>query len=414
MERVRRVHQLPKVVEKAPRPYEMQAPTAYGEWAQADFGERWMRRSDGTAVKVYFFVLSLSRSRYKFVWLSRSPFTTALAVYAHELAFRYFNGVPRKIRYDQDRVLLRDENLGDLLLTSGFKALVRECGFQPVFCHKGDPESKGQVENVVKYVKHNFLRGRYMDDIEALNRLALDWLERTGNGSEHHGIRRVPAREFEQEQPCLMPYTGVPTAPRTGTVAHHVRKDNTVSYHGNYYTVPTGTYQGETTTVHLEEQEGCLLIYSSQTGKQIARHKLSEDKGRLVSDPSHKLDRQRSVSEYEQEVRRSLPPDEGVDRYLAELRARKPRHYRDNLRFLARMASEIGAEDISRAVELCAAAEVYNGHDLLAVANGLRLRRGTAAPPSATPPPVTVAHNVTASSLTPDKTDISTFNQFFR
>ena len=102
-----------------------------------------MKTSQGIPLKVYFFAMSLSRT----------PFTTDLAVYAHELAFEYFSGVPRKIVYDQDKVFLVKENLGDLILTHGFRALVREHGFNPVFCRKSDPESKGKIENVVKYFR---------------------------------------------------------------------------------------------------------------------------------------------------------------------------------------------------------------------------------------------------------------------
>lgn len=41
--RIRKVYNLPKEVEKSYRPYEKQPETAYGEYAQCDFGERWMR-----------------------------------------------------------------------------------------------------------------------------------------------------------------------------------------------------------------------------------------------------------------------------------------------------------------------------------------------------------------------------------
>ena len=84
----------------------------FGEYAQADFGEHWMQRADG--------------------------------------------GRPKKVLYDQDKVLLHDENLGDLILTKCFRAFVNQQHFEPVFCRKSDPESKGKVENVVKYVKQNF------------------------------------------------------------------------------------------------------------------------------------------------------------------------------------------------------------------------------------------------------------------
>lgn len=94
--RLRLTHHLPKEFEKSYRPYEKQPGTPYGEYAQCDFGERWMKTLQGQSLKVYFFAMCLSRSRYKFVYFSRTPFTTALAVYAHELAFEFFGGVPRK------------------------------------------------------------------------------------------------------------------------------------------------------------------------------------------------------------------------------------------------------------------------------------------------------------------------------
>ena len=120
----------------------------------------------------------MSRSRQKFVYFSSTPFTSALAVYAHELAFAYFKGKPRKIIYDQDKVLLVRENLGDLILTRTFRAFVNEQHFQPVFCRPADPESKGKVENVVKYVKRNFLAGRTFHSPEILNTEVVQWLEK--------------------------------------------------------------------------------------------------------------------------------------------------------------------------------------------------------------------------------------------
>ena len=155
-------HNLSKESEKSYRPYEKQPETPYGQYAQFDFGERWMNTSQGIPLKVYFFAMSLSRSRYKFIYFSRTPFTTDLAVYAHKLAFEYFSGVPR---------------------------------------------------NVVKYVKYNFLRDREFTSIEQLNEEVQAWLKRTANGMEHHGIHRIPSVEFELERPHLMPYREVPTIP---------------------------------------------------------------------------------------------------------------------------------------------------------------------------------------------------------
>ena len=133
VERIRAKYGIAREDDRHPRPYEKQSETPYGKFAQVDFGERWQKDALGNSVKVYFFAMVMSRSRHKYVYFSDRPFTTAMAVYAHELAFRFYGGVPERIMYDQDRVFIRDVNLGDLILTAGFKKLVSECGFTPVF-----------------------------------------------------------------------------------------------------------------------------------------------------------------------------------------------------------------------------------------------------------------------------------------
>ena len=130
---VRQKYNLPKNPEQGYRPYEKQPEDPFGRYAQVDFGERYMSRSHG-CVKVYFFAMVMSRSRQKFVYFSLNPFTTALAIYAHEIAFKFYGGSPDKILYDQDKVLLHAENLGDLILTNGFRQFVNEIGFEAVFC----------------------------------------------------------------------------------------------------------------------------------------------------------------------------------------------------------------------------------------------------------------------------------------
>ena len=127
------------------------------------------------------------------------------------------------------------------MLTTKFQSFVKEQHFLPVFCRKADPESKGKVENVVKYVKGNFLSGRLFYNIDRLNEEARLWLERTGNGKEHGTTRLIPNREFIVEKNFMMPYYGTPQPPQEYMTEYHVRKDNTVQYRGNYYSVPSGT-----------------------------------------------------------------------------------------------------------------------------------------------------------------------------
>lgn len=404
-------HNLPKNPEEHPRLYEQQPESPYGESAQVDFGERYMTTPNGTSVKVYFFAMVLCRSRYKFVYFSRIPFNTALTVYAHELAFQYFGGKPQRIIYDQDKVLLRDENLGDLILTKGFRRFKDEQHFECVFCRKSDPESKGKVENVVKYVKGNFLRGRLFSTIEDLNEQGKSWLERTGNGSLHHGIHRIPADVFEEERPFLTPYTGVPTAPKEELHPHKVRKDNTVSYRCNYYTVPTGTYTGRESTVFLEEKDSRLLIYSHDTGKLIAEHEIDPGKGRLVRNSSHKRDREAGLEELEEKIKGYLSSSGQVIDYLSETHKRKPRYYRDSLCYIIREMCKYTPDILNRALETSMGMGSYNARQLVEVAETIRRKEGIDILPEKGD--VLPAAMGTCPDMIPEQSNIDNYNKLF-
>ncbi|MFI5193757.1 MAG: IS21 family transposase, partial [Chitinophagales bacterium] len=216
----------------AGREYEMVEEAPYGSQAQADFGEYNLRNSQGRKVKVHFMTMVLSRSRYKWVFFSTSKFKTEGSIDGHERAFGFFEGVADTVVYDQDRVFLVDENKGDLVLTEKFRTYSRQCGFKLHFCRKADPESKGKIENVVKYVKQNFLYNRPFSDIETLNQEALAWLARTANHMPHSSTRKQPGAEWEIEKQYLKPYH--PASPKTNEpLVYSVRKDNSNSIRGN-------------------------------------------------------------------------------------------------------------------------------------------------------------------------------------
>lgn len=94
-------------------------------------------------------VNELSRQSY-----SQAQITQLLGV--HRDTVRRYQSMSEKEFNDH---LLR-ENFGDYVMTEEFAKYVAEAGYEPVFCMAADPQSKGLVENVVRYVKGNFLLGR--------------------------------------------------------------------------------------------------------------------------------------------------------------------------------------------------------------------------------------------------------------
>ncbi|MEH7544846.1 helix-turn-helix domain-containing protein [Neobacillus vireti] len=103
------------------RDYEAIPDSPMGEQIQVDFGFTKQRTINNKEVKLSFIAFDLSNSRYKYKeWLDR-PFTTEDVVRAHENAFKWFEGIPRELVYDQDSLIVVSENGEDLILTKEFQ-----------------------------------------------------------------------------------------------------------------------------------------------------------------------------------------------------------------------------------------------------------------------------------------------------
>src|SRR5690606_6537634 len=112
------------------RDFQMIAELPYGQQAQVDFGFYNMRTTDGKTKTVQFFCLVLSRSRFKYVVFTDTPYTSETVIKAHEKAFEYIGGMPQEVVYDQDRLFLVNENLGELMLTERFRSYVSQRSFK--------------------------------------------------------------------------------------------------------------------------------------------------------------------------------------------------------------------------------------------------------------------------------------------
>lgn len=362
---VRKKYGISKSNDAKIRPFEKLPETEPGVTMQADFGEYWMHRDDNRRVKVYFFVAVMSYSRHKYVYFSKTPFTSEMAIYAHQLAFQFYGAKPREIIYDQDKVFIHNENYGDVVLTKLFQAFVSSEHFKCVFCRKSDPQSKGKVENVVKYVKYNFLRGRDFTTIEMLNESAIRWLARTANGLPHSTTKRIPSDAFAEELPHMIPYTGTPNHPRNCMKEYLVRKDNTISYHGHFYNVPTGTYCGDGTFVWVSYKDEKLEIYSNETGKLLVRHEIARNIGQSIIDESIQRPKLPSRKELENYILSYLDGNELVAMWLKNLYETKPRYYRANINHLNAALESFLPEALIKSFEICLDKGNYNANDLI-------------------------------------------------
>ena len=360
---VRQKHHLPQT--SPIREYNAVEELPYGLQAQVDFGQYNMRDGLSKRIKVWFFAMSLSRSRYKYIYFSDIPFTSHTAIEAHEKAFSFFNGIPDQVVYDQDKLFLTDENRGDLLLTSAFKDYCRERKFHLHFCRKADPQSKGKIENVVKYVKQNFLYNRPFMDISVLNTEALAWLLRTANAKPHAGTQKIPFNEWCIEQLSLTPFMAVAIKPPSSL--YTVRKDNIISWKGNFYTLPSGTYKGRGTQVSISPQEGLLNI-CSLSGIHVCSAAISIEKGKTIINTDHKRDKSGKIQQLINDIALLFDNPLLAKQYMTCIHKEKPRYIRDQLILLRQTLVKLDKQLINKALKYCVEMNVFSANDFKSVA----------------------------------------------
>lgn len=370
---VRQANNIPIV--KPLREYAPVEELPYGEQAQVDFGDYNMRMSDGTRKKVKFFAMVLSRSRMKFIWFLDKPFTAQTVCQAHEKAFEFFGGIPKTIVYDQDRTIIVDENLGDLILTSTFKKYTQSRSFALHFCRKSDPESKGKIENVIQYVKKNFLYNRVYYDLEALNAEAIAWLARTANFLPHNFTKLSPDSEFVIEKEYLKPYTPL-IVQNMQNKTYTVRKDNTIAFRSNFYELPRGTYKGEGTRVIVRDNDNTLSIYNLQSGL-ICTFPISGLRGQKITNTNHRRDTSKTLDEMINLTAAYFTQKELALSYINQIRKIHPRYTRDHLQVILRalpLANQITSD---KTLDFCLLNELFNGHEFEQVLHVLLLENQT-------------------------------------
>jgi hypothetical protein len=229
------------------------------------------------------------------------------------------------------------------------------------FCRKADPESKGKVENAVQYVKKNFLYNRLYSDLQTLNEQAVAWLDRTANHLPHNYTKKSPASEFMIEKQYLNPYSPM-TIENKEQKTYSLRKNNTINYHSNFYTVPAGTYTRPGEKVIVKQNDGVIEIYSVNN-KLICTHKLSLLTGQTISNTNHKRDTSKSLDKMMQKAAGYFSDKNMAMDYFMKIKKKLPRYTRDNLQVILKSLTSIEKETADKTLSFCQQNSVFNANE---------------------------------------------------
>jgi transposase len=350
--------------EKAIRQYTEVTELSPGAQAQVDMGQMLMKDMYNKSVRIYIFTMVMSHSRKKFVYFQDRPYKAADFIEAHDIAFRYYGGRTEEIAYDQDRVMTVAENAGDLIFTEAFENYKKYAGFSIFLCRGNDPESKGKIESVIKYVKRNFLACRIYCGISTLNSDGLAWLERTANAKIHETTKMIPNIVFAEEIKRLKsaPTLSEPPKPKSAIV----RPTNVVHYLQNRYEVPKGTYlPGRKALITVDDEAGRVFFADQQTGELLAEHNIAYGStGKKIPLPRNA--QRFKETKYDEFKIKVLSAYEGIyliEEYIDKLIEKYPRYARDQLRIMKNCAETYVQEELQNALDYCIDRDLFSAND---------------------------------------------------
>ncbi|MEK7226672.1 MAG: hypothetical protein AAB221_13445 [Bacteroidota bacterium] len=140
--------------------------------------------------------------------------------------------------------------------------------------------------------------------------------------------------------------------PTENTLPYKARKDNTVGFKGNFYSIPVGTYKGPDTIVFLIQESDDLLILGSDK-QQIARHKISHLKGKLVCNNNHHRDGSIAIKELIGQVASRFSDVPQANLYLEKIRVQNPRYVRDQVKMIQSVCDKYTTGQCDRALQYC-------------------------------------------------------------
>jgi transposase len=250
--------------------------------AQVDFGEA-LAKVGGHLRRVEFFVMALPHSDAFFVRAYERECTETFWD-GHARAFEFFGGVPRRITYDNSRVMVaKIVGPRQRQLTEGFLQLKSHYLFDHHFCLVQRPNEKGVVEGTVKFARLNFLvpvpQVRDLDELNAgLLGRCRDDLRRRVRGEE-----AIKQALLEADRAAFLPLPAAPfdACRKRSTAANSL---SLVRFDDNDYSVPV-RYAHHPIVVRAYADR----IVLCHAGREVAEHLRRWGREGVSYDPVHYL-----------------------------------------------------------------------------------------------------------------------------
>jgi transposase len=226
---------------------------------------------------LHVFCAVLAWSRVRFVrFADNERADTTLALLAE--CFEVLGGVPKVVLADRMGCLKGGVVADVVIPTPDYVRFATHYRFRPDFCEGYDPQSKGIVENLVRYSKDDLMvplgvisrRVSGSADIAAANEAAKRWCEEV-NSTRHSEICAVPTQRLADTE---LPLLAVLPSLRPSIGRRELRKVDKLScirFASARYSVPNRLLGN---TVEVLATSAGVTILAPGTGEMLAEHPL--------------------------------------------------------------------------------------------------------------------------------------------
>ena len=346
-----------------------------GEFLQVDWGEvRDLPLTHAGPTRTrYFFAARLKYSRFMFVQfhsdMREETFLRALID-----CFLAIGGVPWVVVTDNMKtaVLGRDA-AHQPIWNPAYQKLAAEFHFLPEACTPAAGNQKGSVENLVKFVKQNFLPGRSFHDDRDLVEQCQQWLTQVNTERINDATKALPTTLLLEEQGQFSPLPA--SAQDYGFFdCVVVNRESLVALESNHYSVPTHLV-GRALTARVHRTHIDLFA----DGDRVASHPRSQGKSQRVLDPAHFEEAFKSKPRGRVMVYRDWLCGLSLEAnsYLRELCHKRRAEMGQQITLLYETAQQTPKGDFVTALELAAEQQMYGAEYVQAI-----LRRPKRAAPS--------------------------------
>ncbi|MEE1285717.1 MAG: IS21 family transposase [Ruminobacter sp.] len=256
----------------------MRFETSPGFQAQVDWKEKFkLTNKSGEIIEFNVFIVVLGYSRMKYLMVTKDRTQTTVFNGLLE-SFKYFNGVPRQLLFDNMRTIVDRSRtqFNKPYYNEKLYSFSKDAGFMPKSCLAYKPQTKGKVEAVAKLINRLKVYNNEFDtfsDLDLIVRNFNDEINREVSAS----TGKSPIERFKEEQKYLNPLPNLDIFEEYLNLKPNKRKvtsESMINVDGKKYSVPP---QYINLDVFFQINNNNIIIFD-EYHVEICRHHISRKK----------------------------------------------------------------------------------------------------------------------------------------